>query len=57
MKEGDVIVGINDESVSSLEQLEGTLAHLNPGTSVTIKYKSGSGTVHDGSAKLDSLGS
>ena len=56
VKTGDVIVGINDLSVSSLEQLEGTLAHLSPGTRVTIKYTSGSGTVHDGSAKLDSLG-
>ena len=57
VKKGDVIVGINDQGVSTLEQLEGTLSHLTPGTKVTIKYTSGTSTVHEGSAKLDSLGS
>ena len=57
VKAGDVIVGINDQGVSTVEQLEGTLSLLAPGTKVTIKYTRGTSTVHEGSAKLDSLGS
>jgi putative serine protease PepD len=54
---GDIIVGINDQSVSSLQELESALGTLQPGTSVTIKYTRGTSKVHQGSAKLDSLGS
>jgi putative serine protease PepD len=57
VKAGDVIVGINDQSVSTLQELEGTLTQLSPGTKVIIKYRAGTGAVHEGSAKLDSLGS
>jgi putative serine protease PepD len=57
VRAGDVIVGVNDQSMSTLEELEGTLAQLPPGTKVTIKYTSGTSAVHEGSAKLDSLGS
>ncbi len=54
---GDTIVGIDDQSVRSLEELESALSTLSPGTNVTIKYTKGTSTVHQGSAKLDSLGS
>jgi S1-C subfamily serine protease len=57
VKAGDVILGINGQDVSSVEQLEDTLSQLAPGTKVTIKYRSGTSTVHEGNAKLDSLGS
>jgi putative serine protease PepD len=57
VRAGDTIVGIDDQSVNSLQQLEGTLSGLQPGTKVHIRYTSGSSTVHTGSAKLDSLGS
>jgi S1-C subfamily serine protease len=54
---GDIIVGINNDSVTSLQDLESTLSVLRPGTTVTIKYTRGSSTVHQGSGTLDSLGS
>jgi S1-C subfamily serine protease len=54
---GDIIVGINDDSVTSLQDLESTLSVLRPGTTVMIKYTRGSSTVHQGSGTLDSLGS
>jgi putative serine protease PepD len=54
---GDTIVGIDDQSVRSLQELESALSTLSPGTNVTIKYTKGTSTVHQGSAKLDSLGS
>ena len=57
VKAGDTIVGIDDQSVRSLEELESALSTLSPGTNVTIKYTKGTSTVHQGSAKLDSLGS
>jgi putative serine protease PepD len=57
VKAGDVIVGIDGDSVSSLQDLEGTLGQMPPGTKVTIHYTSGTSTVHEGTAKLDSLGS
>jgi putative serine protease PepD len=57
VRAGDIIVGINDQPVDSVEELEGTLSQLQPGTSVTIKYTRGSSKVHQGTAKLDSLGS
>jgi putative serine protease PepD len=57
VRSGDTIVAINDEKVTSVEELESALSQLQPGTNVTIKYKRGSSKVHQGSAKLDSLGS
>ncbi|HSR84576.1 MAG TPA: trypsin-like peptidase domain-containing protein [Streptosporangiaceae bacterium] len=56
VRAGDIIVGINDQSVSSLQELQSALSLLTPGTTVTIKYTRGSSTVHQGSAKLASLG-
>jgi putative serine protease PepD len=57
VRAGDTIVGINDQQVSSVEELESVLSQLKPGTNVTIKYLRGSSKVHQGSAKLDSLSS
>jgi putative serine protease PepD len=57
VRAGDTIVGINDEKVTSVEELESALSQLQPGTNVTIKYTRGSSKVHQGNAKLDSLGS
>jgi putative serine protease PepD len=57
VRAGDTIVGINDQKVTSVEELESVLSHLKPGTNVTIKYMRGSSKVHQGSAKLDSLSS
>jgi putative serine protease PepD len=57
VRAGDTIVGINDEKVTSVEELESALSQLKPGTNVTIKYMRGSSKVHQGNAKLDSLGS
>jgi putative serine protease PepD len=57
IRNGDIIVGINNQSVESVEELESALAQLHPGTTVKIKYTRGSSTVRTGSAKLDSLGS
>jgi len=56
VRAGDTIVGINGQDVKSVEQLQSTLALLQPGTTVKISYTRGSKTVHQGSAKLDSLG-
>jgi putative serine protease PepD len=57
VQDGDTIVGIDSQTVSTLQELESALSTLKPGTSVTIKYTRGTSTVHQGSAKLDSLGS
>lgn len=57
VRAGDIIVGINDQKVTSVEELESVLSQLKPGTNVTIKYTRGSSKVHQGSAKLDSLSS
>jgi putative serine protease PepD len=54
---GDVIVGINDHSVNSVQELESTLSQLKPGTKVTIKYTRGGGAVRQGTGTLDSLSS
>jgi putative serine protease PepD len=56
LQPGDVIVGINGQHISSLQQLEGTLNSLNPGQKVTITYIR-SGTQRTASGKLGSLGS
>jgi S1-C subfamily serine protease len=57
VRAGDIIVGINDQRVDSVQELESTLSLLQPGTTVRIQYTRGSTKVHQGSAKLDSLGS
>jgi len=57
VRAGDIIVGINDIRVNSVQQLESALAQLQPGTTVKIKYTRGSAAGRTGSAKLDSLGS
>ena len=54
---GDVIVGINDQSITSLQELESTLSQLKPGTKVTIKYTRGTSAVRQGTGTLGSLGS
>ena len=56
VRKGDIIVGLNTYPVTSLEQLESTLADLMPGSTVTIHYRRES-TVRKGSAKLASLSS
>jgi len=57
VRAGDIIVGINDQRVNSVEELESTLSYLQPRTTVRIKYTRGSSKVRQGSAKLDSLSS
>jgi putative serine protease PepD len=58
VKAGDIIIGLNKSKVSSLEDLEGMVAGLKPGTPVSIYYTRGaSTTVHSGTAKLGSLSS
>jgi putative serine protease PepD len=57
VRKGDVIVGINNHDVASLQQLESRLSELKPGTMVTIRYTKGSKAVHRGSGKLGSLSS
>jgi len=55
VRKGDIIVGINDQDIASLEQLETKLDALTPGSPVTIRYTRGSAAVHKGTAKLESL--
>jgi putative serine protease PepD len=55
VRKGDIIVGINNQNIASLEQLETQVDQLTPGSTVTIRYTRGSATVHTGSAKLGSL--
>jgi putative serine protease PepD len=57
VRKGDIIVGINNHDVASLQQLESRLSDLTPGLTVTIRYTRGSSTVHKGSGKLGSLSS
>ena len=54
---GDVIVGVNDQSITSLQELESTLSQLKPGAKVTIKYTRGTSAVRQGTGTLGSLGS
>ena len=55
VRKGDIIVGINDHDVASLQQLESRLSSLMPGTMVTIRYTHGSKPVYKGRGKLGSL--
>ena len=58
IKRGDIIVRFNNHKVSSLEELEGMVVMLKPGTQVTIGYTRGaSSTVHAGVAKLGTMSS
>jgi putative serine protease PepD len=57
IRKGDIIVGINNHDVASLQQLESRLSDLKPGTMVSIRYKRGSKSVQTGSGKLGSLSS
>jgi len=53
---GDVIVGINNQKVTSVADLQYVLAQLTPGTKVTIHYTSGSSsTPKTGTGTLGSL--
>jgi len=55
LRKGDIIVGINDEQVANLEQLETKLSGMKPGVTVTLRYTRGSAAVRKGSARLASL--
>jgi putative serine protease PepD len=55
LRKGDIIVGLNNSDVASLEQLETKVGDLTPGSTVTIRYTRDSAAVHKGSAKLGSL--
>jgi putative serine protease PepD len=53
---GDIIVGLNNQKITSLQQLQTALAQYPPGTKVTIHYtRDGSATVHTGTGTLGSL--
>jgi putative serine protease PepD len=53
---GDVIVGINNQKVTSLADLQYVLAELTPGTKVTIHYTSGTSSApKSGTGTLGSL--
>lgn len=55
---GDVIVGLNNQRITTLQDLQYALAQLTPGSKVTIRYTVGSsGTAHSGTGTLGSLGS
>src|SRR5215467_4600003 len=53
---GDVIVGINDTKTLTLQQLEGTLNHFEPGSEATVHFVRG-GTNMSAKVTLGSLGS
>ena len=58
LKAGDIIVGVNDQRITALEELETMLATFKPGTKVKIRYTRGSSAdVRTGTAKLGTLGS
>lgn len=56
VKPGDVIVGLDNLKITSLEQLQTAVAQYSPGTKVTIHYtRNGSAAVHSGTGTLGSL--
>jgi putative serine protease PepD len=58
IKPGDVVVGLNGQRVTSLDELQFMLARLSPGSKVTIHYTSGnSSTELAGTGTLGSLSS
>ncbi len=58
VRPGDVIVGVNNDKVTSLADLQYVLAELSPGSKVTIHYTSGSSsTARGGTGTLGSLSS
>jgi putative serine protease PepD len=52
VRKGDIIVGIDNQDIANLEQLETKVDDLMPGATVTIRYTRGTATVHKGSARL-----
>ncbi|MGO8956408.1 MAG: S1C family serine protease [Streptosporangiaceae bacterium] len=56
IRAGDVIVGINDLGISSLQELESALTQFKPGDKVTVHYTR-NGADRTTTAKLGSLGS
>jgi S1-C subfamily serine protease len=56
VKTGDIIVGLNNQQVTTLDELQFTLARLTPGAKVTIHYTSTSGAARSGTGTLGSLG-
>jgi putative serine protease PepD len=58
VKSGDLIVGINNQSITSLDELQFALARLSPGSKVTIHYTSGSSSAaRSGTGTLGNLAS
>jgi putative serine protease PepD len=58
VKPGDVIVGLDSQQISSLDELQLMLAKLSPGTKVTIHYTSGTSSAsHSGTGTLGNLSS
>jgi putative serine protease PepD len=56
LKPGDLVVGLNNDRITTLEELQMVLAQLTPGTKVTVHYvRDGSATVHSGTGTLGSL--
>jgi len=56
LKAGDVIVGVNQTRITSLEDLQTVLAQYPPGTRVTIHYvRDGADKTHTATATLGSL--
>ena len=53
---GDIIIGLNGNQITSLQELEGVLNSLKPGDKVTITYLR-NGTQHSTTGTLGSLGS
>jgi len=56
VKPGDVIVGLNSQKVTSLQELQTAVAQYPPGTKVTIRYaRDASATALSGTGTLGSL--
>ena len=58
IKPGDTIVGLNNQRITNLAQLQYSLARLSPGAKVTLHYTSGtSSTTRSGTGTLGNLSS
>jgi putative serine protease PepD len=55
VRKGDIIIGLNNSDVASLEQLETKVDSLMPGSTVTIRYTRGTAEVLKGTARLGSV--
>jgi len=54
----DIIVGLNNQKITSLQELQTALARYSPGTKVTIHFvRDGAATTRSGTGTLGSLGS